>query len=574
MGGHATAPSETSPLLAQQSPISLPNDDASPSPSGTCSPRSSDTSTDNDDDEDEEHVVAVRSPTKVFIMLTASLVAMFLVAVDHTILATLSGPVSTSVASMAVMPYLGAIFTATMTPSLALTGRLSDIFGRGRLLCLGVTTIGLGTLMCGLAPAKRDGEDSSRLGVAVFLAGRVVAGIGAGPAITAPALLTGDVVAPESRGFVNGIASMTWGVGCILGAFIGGAVNDAFGWRIAFLGQVPICAVIAVVSYLVIDIPPRVSKSGKSYLQRIDFRGAFLTALWLVLFQAALNAGGVIVPWSHPLIPTLFALSAVAFAAFIRVELRAKNPIIPIRAFMDRTVLMSGVVAFLGVLMYCLALYNFPLMFQVIADEGTTRAGLRLFVMSLGTIIAALLAGVITNATGRYVPVGLCGMAIAAVGFAMMSRLSLESIASQGPIAFSWANLSVFVSGFGLGVLGTVTSLAAFAASPPRLHAVVQTSVQLFREVGSTFGIATSAAVLENLLRRRLWEQFGHLPDAQREIDHILDAVLEGDFPAGWKREDIVGAFLDGFRGVWVMGVGVGILGFIAMSAMREHPLK
>jgi MFS family permease len=134
----------------------------------------------------------------------------------------------------------------------------------------------------------------------------------------------------------------------MLGGVLGGFINDtsSWGWRLAFLLQVPVVVASGLLVWYLVDVPPKVS--NKSLLARIDFAGAFLTVGFLVLLLLGLNAGGNLVPWSDPLVLVSIPLGVAMFVVLVWWESRAKQPIIPVRLLLDRTVLTACITNFLG----------------------------------------------------------------------------------------------------------------------------------------------------------------------------------------------------------------------------------
>lgn len=134
----------------------------------------------------------------------------------------------------------------------------------------------------------------------------------------------------------------------MLGGVLGGFINDtsSWGWRLAFLLQVPIIVVSGFLVWYLVDVPPKVS--NKSLLARIDFGGSLLTVGFLVLVLLGLNAGGNIVPWTDPLVLATLPLGGAMLAALIWWESRAKQPIIPVRLLLDRTVFNACLTSFLA----------------------------------------------------------------------------------------------------------------------------------------------------------------------------------------------------------------------------------
>jgi MFS family permease len=232
-------------------------------------------------------------------------------------------------------------------------------------------------------------------------------------------LLNSDLTPPSRRGAINSLLSVSWGAGCVLGGFFGGVVNDTWGWRTAFLVQVPPCFVVAILAATLVKIPPKTSRSGLSRLARIDFTGAALVVVGLLLFQVPLNAGGIILPWAHPAIWVSMALSVVVMAALVWWELHTRYPMIPVRMLSNRTVVASSLAACLAVYSSFTWTFFIPLFFQVFGMTAA-KAGLRLLVTAVGVSVGGVLGGWAINKVG-YRIVGVVSALISGAGIAIMT---------------------------------------------------------------------------------------------------------------------------------------------------------
>jgi MFS family permease len=143
---------------------------------------------------------------------------------------------------------------------------------------------------------------------------------------------------------------MLWAdrTGAMLGGVVGGFINDtsSWGWRLAFLFQVPIIVASGILVWYLVDVPPKIS--NKSLIARIDFGGSLLMVGFLVLLLLGLNAGGNLVPWTDPLVLTTIPLGVAMLVAFLWWESRAKQPIIPVRLLLDRTIFNACITNFLA----------------------------------------------------------------------------------------------------------------------------------------------------------------------------------------------------------------------------------
>jgi MFS family permease len=411
-----------------------------------------------------------------------------------------------------------------------------------------------GNLICGLAQSAN-----------VMILGRVVAGIGGGGLMTISTFLCTDLVPLRNRGIIQGIGNICYGAGAMLGGVFGGLVNDnsSWGWRLAFLVQVPpVLASAVLVAYLV-RVPPKVSE--KSYLARIDFTGVLSLVTFLVLLLLGLNAGGNLVPWTHPLPLTTLPLSVAALIFFIIWESRAAQPIIPVRLLFDRTVFTACMTNLLCCMVQFQALFYIPLYLQT-HGVSAAGAGLVLLFAPLGICICSVGCGYIMKKTGRYV-----GLGILAVSSQLAATVILTILRQDSPV---WPlRIVFFLLGSGQGAMLTVTLLACLAATDHSHQATITSATYAFRSVGSTVGITIGSTIYQNVLKTQLWEHFGGLPGAAEEIKRIRDDLDElKNLPAGWY-DGVMASFQEAFRSVWFTMLGLAVLGVISVSLMRQHKL-
>jgi MFS family permease len=283
---------------------------------------------DPEEDEDTERTILADEPSneRLVLVLGTIWIGVFLGALDSTVIATLSAPISTSFNSLSLLSWLASAYLIANAACQPISGRLTDIFSRRSGLVVSNILFGAGNLMCGLATSEWT-----------MIAGRVVAGMGGGGLMAIATFVGSDLVPLRKRGMIQGIGNILYGSGAGVGSVFGGWVNDTWGWRMAFIAQVPLIVVSAVLVYIYVDVPPKESKRSK--LSRVDFPGAFTLIFSLILLLLGLNSGGNVVPWTHPLVLATLPLSAVVLVAFVWIEARwAKDPIIPVKLLLIRTV--------------------------------------------------------------------------------------------------------------------------------------------------------------------------------------------------------------------------------------------
>ena len=491
--------------------------------------------------------------SKLLLAMSSIWLGCFLAALDSTIIATLSAPISTSFNSLSLLSWLASAYFIANAALQPLSGRLTDILGRRAGLIFSNIFFAAGNLICGLAQEEW-----------VMIFGRIVAGMGGG-GLTAIATFVGsDLVPLRRRGVWQGIGNVFYGIGAGLGGVFGGWVNDVWGWRVAFLIQVPLTVVSGLLVFFAVKIP--VQKSDESAWKRIDFLGAFTLIATLVLLLLGVNSGGNVVPWTHPLVLTTLPLSVICLLLFIYVEAKyASEPVIPVRLLIHRTVLSACFTNWFSTMCQFAILFYGPIYFQI-KGLSTTAAGARLIPASVGVGLGSVGTGLIMRWTGRYYFLGIGTQLILVISLAIYCTFGLHTPAWEPFIAF-------FLSGIGYAGMLTVTLLALISAVDHKHQAVITSASYAFRSTGSTIGITIASAVFQNILKLELWSRFGHRKNAAEIIKSVRDNL--GDIhklPPEW-RQGVLDVYMDAIRGVYFTIFGIAVLGFLVSLAMREHTL-
>ncbi|KAI4280438.1 MAG: hypothetical protein L6R38_004448 [Xanthoria sp. 2 TBL-2021] len=534
------SPSETSPLLGQR---------ASKSDAGAIHPPQ------HRPQDDDTPMAEEPTTGKLLVVMGSIWFGCFLAALDSTIIATLSAPISASFHSLSLLSWLASAYLIANAALQPLSGRLTDILGRRAGLLFSNVFFAAGNLICGLAQDEWT-----------MIIGRVVAGMGGGGLAAISTFVGSDLVPLRKRGLWQGIGNIFYGIGAGLGGVFGGWINDVWGWRIAFLIQVPLTVISGILIFFTVHIPTK--PNDQSAWKRIDYLGALTLISSLVLLLLGINSGGNIVPWTSPLVLVSLPLSAVSLVVFIVIEANyASEPVIPVRLLMDRTVLSACLTNWFTTMCQFSILFYGPIYFQV-KGLSTTAAGARLIPASVGVGIGSVASGLIMRKTGRYYYLSLTTQLIFLISLAMYASFQLNTPPWQPFIAF-------LLSGIGYSGMLTITLLALIAAVSHENQAVITSASYAFRSTGSTIGIAIASAVFQNILNRKLQSRFSGLPgsDQNKYVEKLRDSLDEiGKLPPGLK-EDAMDCYMDSLRGVFLTTLGIGVLGAAVSLAMREHVL-
>lgn len=430
---------------------------------------------------------------------------------------------------------------------------MTDIFGRRTGLVVSNVLFAAGNLICGLATEEW-----------VIILGRTVAGMGGGGLNAISTFLASDLVPLRQRGMWQGMGNICFGVGSGLGGVFGGWMNDTWGWRWAFLIQIPFIVVSTILVIIHVNVP--VKETDRSRWRRIDFLGATALIVALVLFLFGLSTGGNQFAWTHPLVLTSLPLSGVCFLSFIYVEEKvASEPVIPVRLLLHRTVLASCLTNWLSTMSYYAIYIYMPVYFQV-QGYSATMAGLRLVALAAGLSIGSLGVGILMRMTGRYLYFSHGAVVLIVAGVGISCSFSLTTPAFPPFV-------SLFVFGIGYGAMLTSTLVALISAVEHEHQAVITSASYAFRSTGSSIGVTVGSAVFQNLLKSGLWSRFGGRDGAADLIPKLRDSLDEIDkVPPSW-RPGVVDAYMDSLRGVFLASLGLAALSMLTNFAMKEHKL-
>ena len=430
------------------------------------------------------HHLSLRGKLVIMFSVMASL---FLVALDQTIIATALGKIVEEYNAFSSLSLIVTSYLLTTTVTVPIAGKLSDLFGRRNVLLTGVSIFALGSLLSGVAGT-----------IDQLIWFRALQGIGGG-IITANAFtIVGDLFPPRERGKWQGIMGAVFGLSSVIGPLLGGWLTDGqslFGlttdWRWTFYINVP----IAMVAFgLIAFFSPSFKHVARP---KIDYTGAALLTVVLAgivlavdntesIFASVLEAFDLSLTGLRMI---MAAIVVVALAAFIRHETRVKEPILPLSFFKNHNfVLIMGIASlfgagFMGSILY-LTQFN-----QQVFGASPTESGLMLLPMVGGLMLSSIGSGQIISRIGRYKIFMQIGIVLATAMVALLSTLTPET-------SYAYEAVIIAFLGFGLGMVMPVMNIAIQNEFRQSQLGVATSSVQLFRGLGSTIGIALFGALL------------------------------------------------------------------------------
>jgi MFS family permease len=425
-------------------------------------------------DKPKHHNLADLSPFRFRLVCGSLWLATFLVALDGTLVATLLSDIGSVFHASNQSSWLGTAYLLSLCAFTPIYGRLSDIIGRRNAHLLGMGFFTLGTVLCAVAPSMW------------FLIGaRCVAGIGGGGITSVSTIIMSDLVDLHHRGLFQGYVNIFYGLGAALGGPAGGWISDTFGWRMAFVVQIPILVLAAFLVYTNVRVPqssapkqpPSLPTSSvttpprslfRSAVARIDSLGSITLVgavgtllLGFSLKTSSTTSAGAEYAWTDPMIWGLLLASLVLSAAFILVEgYYATEPILPLSLLTRRTPIAVALTNFLMVMNSFSVLYNVPLYFTAVRLESSSIAGAHLLPNSILIGAGSLAVGYTMRKTGKYYWAAIvCALII------LTSSVMLVFWNKDSPAWLTWVGQAP--GGFGYaGVL--TTTLVALMTSVTR----------------------------------------------------------------------------------------------------------
>lgn len=296
------------------------------SPSRTTSPKPN---------EDVENDVT-RYPTgpKLWLIILALCLSVFLVALDQTIIAPALGTITTQFNSINDIGWYGASYLLTMTALTPIYGTVYRLFDIKAVYLGAVALFELGSLVSGAAPTST-----------AFIVGRAVAGLGTAGILSGSFVIIGYILPLRKRPATYGLFGALWGLSSVAGPLVGGLFTDHVTWRWCFYINLPLggAAIVAVFLFLRISrVNNPNSESAIARLAQLDLVGAAISIPAIIMLLLALQWGGVNFPWSNSRIVGLFVGAAVGAIFFVGIEIwQQDRALLPPRFFRDRNVLSA-----------------------------------------------------------------------------------------------------------------------------------------------------------------------------------------------------------------------------------------
>ena len=479
--------------------------------------------------------------------VTAGLMTgMTLAALEATVVSAAMPTVIANLGGLHIYSWVFSAYLLSSTVTVPLWGKLSDIYGRRNFYLAGIVIFLIGSMLSGLA--------HSMVSLIIY---RTIQGLGAGALVPIGLTIIGDIYTLKERARMQGLFSGVWGLSSIVGPLVGGFITDNLSWRWVFYINLPAGIIaFAVISATLIE-PKHTGKRVP-----IDYGGAIALTSSITILLFVLLQGGGAQSWSSIKSIELMALSAVFLILFIKIQLKAPEPLLPFDLFRNPIFRSAIILNFMAGMAFYGTISFVPLFVQGVIGTSATEAGSILTPLLLSWMTCSIVGSRLILRIG-YRPVVLVGGVMFLIGFIAQLSLGLET--SRHIVLIDMA----FV-GCGMGLTMTTMLLAVQNSVPRNRLGVSTSSTMFFRSIGGAIGVAIMGAILNTRMTKDLAifaetnkEAAAKLGSFLQNPDAIVDPIARATIPQA-VLEPLRGALSHSLHGVFVIGLVVSILAFAA----------
>jgi EmrB/QacA subfamily drug resistance transporter len=506
------------------------------------------------------------------ILIFGLLIAMLFAALDNTIVGTALPRIVGELGGLGLMTWLTTAYMLTSTTVVPIAGKLADLIGRKKVFLTGIIIFIIGSALCGVA------QSMSQL---IFF--RAVQGLGGGVIMPLSMIIIGDIFSGAERAKWQGAFGGVFALASIIGPQVGGWIVDSLNWHWVFYINLP----VGVLAFVLIAIG--IKKHQATGPVKFDLFGMFTMIIGVVSLLLALTLGGNNYSWGSAQIVSLFVLSVVSLVAFVIIENKTSEPILPMHLFKNRTFILLNGIGFLIALGMFGAIMFVPLFMQGIVGISASASGTVMTPMMISMIIISIVGGRLVSIIGIRIQI-MIGMAIVSIGFWLLSTMTFETT--------QWVAMShMVVLGLGMGLIMPLLTLALQESFPKSELGVVTSSSQFFRQIGGTFGITILGAVMNQksttLLTDKLVPALEKLPPEAHQIVTQMESLIHDNPQAlysmlfspesmnqipitvqKWLIPILKSSLVDTLHLVFLVGLGFVLVGLLVTPFLKNIKLS
>lgn len=443
-----------------------------------------------------------------------------------------------------------------MTATTPLWGKLSDLFSKKLLVQIALVIYVLGSVVAGLSTSS-----------GMLIACRVVQGIGVGGLSALAQIVMAAMIAPRERGRYSGYLGAVFAVATVGGPLLGGVITDTswMGWRWCFYVGVPFAIIALVVLQKTLKLPV-VKREGV----KVDWTGAFFISAAVSLLLVWVTFAGDKYDWLSWQTYVMVAGSVLLGLIFVFTESRAKEPIIPLRLFRNRTITLASIASlFVGIAMFAGTVF-FSQYFQLARGKSPTMSGVMTIPMITGLFLSSTISGQVITKTGRWKAWLVSGGFLVTAGLGLLGTIRYDT-------EYWHVAVYMFVMGLGIGMMMQNLVLATQNQVAPEDLGSASSVVTFFRSLGGAIGVSALGAVLGNRVTQYVKDGLADLGPEGAKLGH--GGTGGGGIPDLDKlpepfRVVMEAAYGHGVGDVFLYAAPCALVAFIVTLFIKEVALK
>ncbi|HEX6874555.1 MAG TPA: MDR family MFS transporter [Nocardioidaceae bacterium] len=494
------------------------------------------------------------SHRQILVVMTGLMTGLFLAALDQSIVGTALPRITSELGGLDKLSWVVTAYLLTATSSTPLWGKISDLYGRRLLFQIAIVTFMAGSLLSGFS------QNIDQL--IVF---RAVQGLGGGGLMALAMATIGDVIPPRERGRYQGYFAAVFGTSSVLGPVLGGWFADGPGWEWIFFINIP----FGIIALVVTSASLKIHHVRREH--SIDYLGAAVVVASVTSILLYTAWAGPQQGWGSATGLALLGAGLALAVVFVLVELRATEPIIPMRLFRNSIFTISNIFGFMiGAAMFGSMIF-IPVYLQVVDGMSPTKSGLAMVPMVLGIFTTSISAGRRMSHTGRYKMFPILGAAIVAGALVLLSTLDSDT-------PYWYAGVAMYVMGFGLGFTMQVLIVVVQNSVDRSDMGTATASVAFFRQMGGSFGTALFGAILSSRLAVYMADAMRNLPPgapagSMGNTDSMTNNVKVIQALPGPVRDLVTGAFSNALHDMFLSAVPLVLAALVVALFLKEIPL-
>jgi EmrB/QacA subfamily drug resistance transporter len=492
------------------------------------------------------------SQKKIISIIGALMLGMLLAALDGSIVSTALPTIVGDLHGANHISWVVVSYLLASTVTTPLWGKLGDLHGRKLYFIAAILVFLAGSALCGAATSMTS---------LIFFRG--LQGLGGGGLMVGAQAVMADIVSPAERGKYSGFFGGVWGASTVLGPLLGGFIVDHLSWRWIFYVNLPVGAVALA---MCVALLPR-STTRREHV--IDYAGV----LTLVASSSALilftSLGGNTIAWRSGWSYFLVVTAIVMGFAFVLIERRSREPVLPPHLFANRVFSSASSIGFVtGFAMFGSTTF-LPLFFQYVNGDSPTGSGLRLAPMMVGVFVCSVTVGQLISRGWRYRPFPIAGTLVMTLGLFFFSRLTVNTTTLT-------VTGFMLILGAGMGLVMQVLITSVQNAVPMEDMGAATAGANFFRSMGGSFGTAVFGALYANDLPRAVVSHLraAHLaPHGGLDTLHSLTPQIVRHMPAAY-RNAITSSVADAVTHIFVWAIPVGVVAFVISLTLPEVAMR